>query len=413
MNAVFSEKQREYWRETDGFKHRWGVKTGATRAGKTYLDYYLLPKRLLAVAGKEGLNVILGNTRETIRRNILLPMQTMYGVEYVGSLRADNSCEMFGQKVFCLGADNANRVDKVRGSSIKYCYGDEVTTWNRDVFDMLKSRLDKPYSVFDGTCNPDNPRHWFKEFLDSGADIYQQAYTIDDNPFLDPVFVANLKQEYSGTVLYDRYIRGLWVAAEGVIYRLFADHPERFVKDSLPNNDKIRSAVIGVDFGGGTSAHAFCCLGFTVHGCIVVLDEYREQAALNPNKLEQDFVDFIKRCQLRWLVTDVWCDSAEQTLINGLRAAAARNRLAVNIGNAQKKPINDRIRALCLLMGAGRFFVNSQCAITIDALKTALWDSKKTTEDVRLDDGTTNVDNLDCLEYAFEREIPNLIAGWK
>ena len=413
MNAVFSEKQREYWRETDGFKHRWGVKTGATRAGKTYLDYYLLPKRLLAVAGKEGLNVILGNTRETIRRNILLPMQTMYGVEYVGSLRADNSCEMFGQKVFCLGADNANRVDKVRGSSIKYCYGDEVTTWNRDVFDMLKSRLDKPYSVFDGTCNPDNPRHWFKEFLDSGADIYQQAYTIDDNPFLDPVFVANLKQEYSGTVLYDRYIRGLWVAAEGVIYRLFADHPERFVKDSLPNNDKIRSAVIGVDFGGGTSAHAFCCLGFTVHGCIVVLDEYREQAALNPNKLEQDFVDFVKRCQLRWLVTDVWCDSAEQTLINGLRAAAARNRLAVNIGNAQKKPINDRIRALCLLMGAGRFFVNSQCAITIDALKTALWDSKKTTEDVRLDDGTTNVDNLDCLEYAFEREIPNLIAGWK
>ena len=410
MNAVFSDMQQQFWRNCT---HRWNVKTGATRSGKTYQDYFLIPRRLLAVAGKEGLNVILGNTRETIRRNILLPMQTMYGVEYISSLRSDNSCEMFGQKVFCLGADNANRVDKVRGSSIKYCYGDEVTTWNRDVFDMLKSRLDKPYSVFDGTCNPDNPRHWFKEFLDSGADIYQQAYTIDDNPFLDPVFVQNLKAEYSGTVLYDRYIRGLWVAAEGVIYRLFADHPERFVKDSLPNNDKIRSAVIGVDFGGGTSAHAFCCLGFTVHGCIVVLDEYREQAALNPNKLEQDFVDFVKRCQLRWLVTDVWCDSAEQTLINGLRAAAARNRLAVNIGNAQKKPINDRIRALCLLMGAGRFFVNSQCAITIDALKTALWDSKKTTEDVRLDDGTTNIDSLDALEYSFEREIPNLIAGWK
>ena len=410
---IFSPKQKEFWRETVFEHHRWSIKTGATRSGKTYQDYFLIPRRLLAVAGKEGLNVILGNTRETIRRNILLPMQTMYGVEYISSLRSDNSCEMFGQKVFCLGADNANRVDKVRGSSIKYCYGDEVTTWNRDVFDMLKSRLDKPYSVFDGTCNPDNPRHWFKEFLDSGADIYQQAYTIDDNPFLDPVFVANLKQEYSGTVLYDRYIRGLWVAAEGVIYRLFADHPERFVKDSLPNNDKIRSAVIGVDFGGGTSAHAFCCLGFTVHGCIVVLDEYREQAALNPNKLEQDFVDFVKRCQMRWLVTDVWCDSAEQTLINGLRAAAARNRLAVNIGNAQKKPINDRIRALCLLMGAGRFFVNSECTITIDALKTALWDSKKTTEDVRLDDGTTNIDSLDALEYSFEREIPNLIAGWK
>lgn len=405
---MFSPMQREFWRNCN---HRWNVKTGATRSGKTYQDYYLIPKRLLAVEGKEGLNVILGNTRETIRRNILLPMQQMYGLEYVGNLKADNSCDMFGQKVFCLGADNVNRVDKVRGSSIKYCYGDEVTTWNKDVFDMLKSRLDKPYSRFDGTCNPDNPRHWFKQFLDSDADIYKQAYTIDDNPFLPPEFVENLKREYSGTILYDRYIKGLWVAAEGVIYKLFADHPERFIVDEL-QGQQIRHAVIGVDFGGGTSAHAFSCTGFTTGGAIVTLDEYREQAALEPTKLENDFVDFVKRCQMRWLVTDVWCDSAEQTLINGLRAAAAKNHLAVNIGNAMKKPINNRIRALCLLMGAGRYFINRKCAETIDALKTAVWDAKKLTEDVRLDDGTTNIDSLDALEYSYEREIPNLIAGW-
>ena len=405
---MFSEMQRRFWRECT---HRWNVKTGATRSGKTYQDYFLIPKRLLAVSGKEGLNVILGNTRETIRRNILLPMQNIYGSEYVGNLRVDNSVEMFGEKVFCLGADNVNRVDKLRGSSVKYCYGDEITTWHPDVFDMLKSRLDKAYSVFDGTCNPDNPHHWFKKFLDSDADIYQQAYKLDDNPFLDPVFVENLKREYSGTVLYDRYILGLWVAAEGVIYRLFADHPERFIVDSLPGQ-AIRYCTIGVDFGGGTSAHAFTCTGFTTANAIVTLDDYHEQNALDPAKLERDFVDFVKRCQMRWLVTDVWCDSAEQTLINGLRAAAARERLSVNIGNAQKKPINDRIRALCLLMGAGRYFCASNCTNTIDALKSAVWDSKHNTEDVRLDDGTTNIDNLDSLEYSFEREIPMLIDGW-
>lgn len=405
---MFSPMQKTFWREAN---HRWNVKTGATRSGKTYQDYFLIPRRLLAVESKEGLNVILGNTRETIRRNILLPMQSLYGAEYVSNLRADNSCDMFGQKVFCLGADNANRVDKVRGSSIKYCYGDEITTWNPDVFDMLKSRLDKSYSIFDGTCNPANPQHWFKQFLDSDADIYQQAYTIDDNPFLDPAFVANLKKEYSGTVLYDRYILGLWVAAEGVIYRLFADHPERFIVDDLPDQ-KIRHCVIGVDFGGGTSAHAFCCTGFTTGNAIVTLDDYREQSALDPAKLERDFVDFVKRCQMRWLVTDVWCDSAEQTLINGLRAAAARAGLGVNIGNAMKKPINDRIRALCMLMGAGRYYVSPNCTSTIDALKSALWDSKHLTEDVRLDDGTTNIDSLDALEYSFERMIPTLIDGW-
>lgn len=407
---MFSQMQRDFWRNCN---HRWNIKTGATRSGKTYQDYFLISKRLLAVADKEGLNVILGNTRETIRRNILLPMQNLYGTEYVSNLRADNSCEMFGQKVFCLGADNANRVDKVRGASIKYCYGDEITTWNPDVFDMLKSRLDKSYSIFDGTCNPANPQHWFKQFLDSDADIYQQAYTIDDNPFLDPAFVANLKKEYSGTVLYDRYILGLWVAAEGVIYRQFCDNPERFIIDDLEPGDAIRQAVIGVDFGGGTSAHAFCCMGYTVKGKLVVLDEYREKQALDPNRLGIQFVDFVRRCRARWLVTDVWCDSAEQTLINGLRAAAASAGIGVNIGNAMKRPINDRIRATCILMGAGRFFVARNCRETIDALKSALWDSGKPTEDVRLDNGTTNIDSLDALEYSFERDIPALIDSWR
>ena len=124
MSAAFSPMQKEFWTNCN---HRWNVKTGATRSGKTYQDYFLIPKRLLAVSGKDGLNVILGNTRETIRRNVLLPMQQMYGVEYVSNLRSDNSCEMFGQKVFCLGADNANRVvaaaEKAGMNPVRIPYG--------------------------------------------------------------------------------------------------------------------------------------------------------------------------------------------------------------------------------------------------------------------------------------------------
>ena len=411
-----SEKQLEYWKNAN---HRWGIKTGATRSGKTYMDYFLIPRRLLAVKGKEGLSVILGNTRETIRRNIIIPMQTLYGIKRVGNIRADNSCIMFGEQVFCLGADNANHVDRLRGSSIKYCYGDEVTTWNAEVFDMLKSRLDKPYSVFDGTCNPDNPRHWFKAFLDSDADIYQQAYALDDNPFLDAAFVENLKKEYAGTVYYNRYILGQWAAAEGVIYKAFADNPQRYIiADELTDQDnaqhiEIRNAVIGVDFGGGTSAHAFCCVGFTAgYRQMIILDEYREQDALTPDKLASDFCDFVTNCKRRWNVTDCYCDSAEQTLINGLRTAAARERIGINIGNALKKPINDRIRCLCLLMGADRFKVAAHCKHTIDAIRSAVWDSHKMTEDVRLDDGKMNIDSLDNMEYAYEREMRTLVGRW-
>lgn len=404
-----SNKQQHYLNHCS---HRWNVQVGATGSGKTWLDYaVLIPQRLLALRG-EGAAVILGNTQGTANRNILEPMRDIWGEQLVGTISSDNAARMFGRRVYVMGADNKKHVARIQGMTIEYAYGDEITTWAEGVFQMLKSRLRCQHSHFDGTCNPDAPQHWFKAFLDSDADIYCQTSTIDDNPFLPPEFVENLKREYAGTVYYNRFILGQWVAAEGVIYRAFADDPDRFIVDDLPAGDAIRSAVIGVDFGGGTSAHAFTCTGFTTRGALVVLDDYHETDAMDPAKLERDFVDFVKRCQMRWHVTDVWCDSAEQTLINGLRVAAARERIGVNIGNAMKKPINDRIRALCILMGAGRFFCSSECTVTIEALKSALWDSKHTTEDVRLDDGTTNIDNLDSLEYSFEREIPTLIEGW-
>lgn len=405
-----SDKQHEFLQRCS---HRWNWKIGATGSGKSWLDYaVVIPQRLMALKG-EGAVVILGNTQGTANRNILEPMRDIWGEKLVGTIGSDNAARLFGRRVYVMGADNRKHVARIQGMTIEYAYGDEVTTWAEGVFQMLKSRLRCPHSHFDGTCNPDAPQHWVKKFLDSDADIYCQTSTIFDNPFLPPEFVDNLCKEYAGTVYYNRFILGQWVAAEGVIYRQFCDNPERFIVDDLPPGDAIRNAAIGVDFGGGTSAHAFCCVGFTVQGRLVVLDEYREKQALDPNRLGQQFVDFVRRCQARWVITDVWCDSAEQTLINGLRAAAASAGLGINIGNSLKRPINDRIRATCILMGSDRFLVNRACRETIDALRTALWDAKHVTEDVRLDDGTTNIDSLDAFEYAFERDIPALIDSWR
>ena len=153
-------------------------------------------------------------------------------------------------------------------------------------------------------------------------------------------------------------------------------------------------------------------MGFTANGGLVVLDEYYQKDALTPNKLTEDFLDFVKRCQSRWLISDCWCDSAEQTLINGFRMATALNRVPIGVGNALKKPINDRIRATTLLMGMGKFFVCRTCRHTIEALTEAMWDIEEINEDVRLDNGTTNIDSLDAMEYSFEREIPTLIDNW-
>ena len=243
-------KQAEYLRESH---HRWNMKGGATRSGKTYLDYrWVIPKRLRDRSGKEGLNVILGVTKATIERNVLSPMREIYGDTLVGYIGSDNTVSLFGERCYALGAEKLSQVSKLRGSSIKYCYGDEVADWSKDVFDLLKSRLDKDYSCFDGTFNPKDPLHWLKEFIDSDADVFYQTYSIDDNPYLDQTFVSELKKEYSGTVLYDRYILGLWAASEGA---LFTKYPEYTEDETL-----LYDGIAHVDAAyGGSDGTAFTC----------------------------------------------------------------------------------------------------------------------------------------------------------
>ena len=80
-----------------------------------------------------------------------------------------------------------------------------MAEYNEEVWELLKSRLDKPYSVLDATLNPESNTHWLKtNFLDTiedkEIDAYTQTYTIFDNSFLDETFVKNLCNEYEGTI---------------------------------------------------------------------------------------------------------------------------------------------------------------------------------------------------------------------
>ena len=398
-----TKKQQEYLLNCS---HRWNVKTGATGSGKSFVDYtVVIPKRILASKG-EGLLVLLGNTKGTLERNILSPMREFWTHDLVGEISSDNTVKIFGKKVYALGADNKKHVSRIQGATFEYVYGDEVTTWSEDVFQMLKSRLRCNHSRFDGTCNPDNPQHWFKKFLDSDADIYQQSYIIDDG-MLPASTISEMKKEYAGTVYYDRFILGLWKAAEGVIYSQFADDPNRYLLDEAP---EIHIATIGVDFGGNGSAHAFVCNGILPGWKgVVTLDEYYRKEIISPAVLENDFVNFVKRCKEKYRVYEIYCESAEQVLIEGLRRAASKAGLRVDIKNAKKGPINERIRFYCALIGSGRFAVLRTCPHVIESLSTAAW-SSKAGKDERLDDGTYNIDSLDALEYSTEAYMSDIMA---
>ena len=335
-------------------------------------------------------------------------MREIYTSELIGTINNRNVANICGEETYCLGAEKISQVAKIQGSSIKYCYGDEVAKWNQEVFRMLQSRLDKTYSCFDGACNPENPTHWLKKFLDSDADIYLQHYRIFDNPFLPSEYVLNLCKEYEGTVYYDRYIEGLWKRAEGAIYRKFVDNPKAFVKQ--PDIENISRIEIGIDFGGNKSGHSFVATGKYKNGKVQALMSRRYMnkdypQGIDANILEELFLAFVQEVMDKYGNPEyVYWDNAETVLGQTIKKAAKARYPFLKVFPAKKERIKDRIDYTVRLMGAGLFSLTEDCGTLSEAFQEAVWNAKSD-EDERLDDGTSDIDTLDAFEYTIERDM--------
>ena len=386
----FSPKQQEYFMNAT---HRWNFKTGATRSGKTFMDFFTIPKRINNTTGS-GLIVLLGHTQNTIERNVIVPMQRIWGRSLVGNISNNSGkIKLFGKTCYALGTDNRTRVDNLRGSSIEYCYGDEVATWDESIFTMLKSRLDKPTSTFDGTCNPDNPNHWLKEFLDSDADIYQQAYTIYDNPFLEEDFVHNLEKEYAGTIYFDRYILGKWTLAEGLIYQIFSNEKNTY-SGGLSQDIKERSIrYIGVDYGT-TNPTVFLKIYYDSEEKIVYVDDeyYFDGRKAVTQKTDEQYAIDLEEFSPRDETTLVIIDPSAASFKTVLRQRNYRIKEANN-------DVLDGIREVNTLLSLGKIRVNTRCENTLKEFGSYAWNKKaaeQTGNDVPI---KQNDHAMDALRY--------------
>lgn len=400
---IWTKKQKEYGLNAN---HRWNVKLGAVRSGKTFQDKEdIIPRRIRERANKDGLVFIIGVTETTVERNVLRPMRDKFGGNLVGTINK-NKVWLFGEECYCLGAEKINQVAKIQGASIKYLYGDEVVKWNKEVFDMIKSRLDQPYSLADLTGNPEHKKHWFKEFIESNADIYLQHYTIDDNDFLSTEFKENLKKEYEGTILYNRYILGQWCNAEGIIYVQFANNTDLFMKDEAvnENGNKINFMIIsiGIDYGATKGETEFKATGITpLFKEAWTIDEEKITGLYAPEDFYKAFINFYKRVVSNYgKVTHAFADygALGQVLTFGLNRRLQQERIPLQVQDCIKGRIIDRIYLDTMLFAQKRRFILKKCKYMKEAYEQALWDDKK--EDERLDDGTTPIDDLDASEYS-------------
>lgn len=418
---TFSKKQKQiltWWLPESGVSDKDGIiADGAIRSGKTVSMALSFVMWAMETFADQNFGMC-GKTIGSFRRNVLTVMkQMLLSMGYkLTDHRADNLVEITRGNVtnyfYIFGGKDERSQDLVQGITLAGVFFDEVALMPESFVNQATGRCSVDGSKFWFNCNPDTPAHYFKkEWIDRRDEnnLLYLHFTMDDNLSLSDKIKQRYRGMYSG-VFFKRYIQGLWVAAEGVIYDLFADDKERYIIDKAP---PIRHAVIGVDFGGTGSAHSFTLTGFTQKWDVIILDEFywnnKEKGRLSPEALTAYFVDFCKRAKTKYRVYEAYCDSAEQTLIEGFQVAIAKNRVGIDVRNALKGPINDRIAFYNSIMAQGRFQIMRNCAATIGALENAVYNGKNPTKDERLDDGTTNIDSLDSMEYATESVMSDII----
>ena len=415
----FSRKQRKvlnWWCRSSPVRDYNGIiADGAIRSGKSVA--MSLSFVIWAMSEFEACNFAMcGKTIGSFRRNVLFWLKLMLRSRgySVSEQRTENLVIVRRRNVenyfYVFGGKDERSQDLIQGITLAGVFFDEVALMPESFVNQATGRCSVDGSKFWFNCNPGSPAHWFKTgWIDKREDksLLYLHFTMDDNLSLSEAVKERYRSTYSG-VFFKRYILGEWKSADGVIYRQFADDPERFILDEVPAD--IIIGTMGLDFGGNGSAHAGCLVGITRgYRSIVILDEYYRKEVIDPGTLTDDVCGFVQRSQAQCRAASIWCDSAETTLIKGIRTEVFARHIPVEVRNARKGEIIDRIRLCDMLMSQGRFFVLRRCQHTIAALSEAVWDSKSPTKDKRLDDGSTNIDSLDALEYALEPHANRLI----
>ena len=408
LEEMLNPKQIEFMLADD---KRINILTGSVRSGKTYVS---LLKWAIFVATMpiDCEFLMVGKTLTSLKRNCLGLLEALVGSNFTYSLSGKEG-KLFGRRIWLEGANDVKAESKIRGMTLAGSYVDELTQIAYDFYTMLLSRLSIKNAKLYATTNPDTPTHWVKVHILENDSIDKAVwhFTFDDNEILkrqNPEYFENLKNEYKsmGEVYYSRFILGLWVLAEGIIYSQFANNTELFVKDEAvdSNNNKINFMIvsIGIDYGATKGETEFKATGITSFFKEAwTIDEEKLVGLHSPDELYGAFINFYKRVVANYgKVTHCFADygALGQVLTFGLNKALQQNKIPLQVEDCIKGKINDRIYLDQMLFAQRRRFVLKKCEFLIEAYKLAVWDSKK--ENERLDDGTTPIDDLDASEYS-------------
>ena len=346
---------------------------GAVRSGKTSIMMWAFVRWAMENFSGQRFG-ICGKTVDSCSKNIIVPFTAMTLAKEKYTMRwrrsekilevrrgtTTNRFEVFG------GKDESSAA-LIQGRTLAGVLLDEVALMPRSFVEQALARCSVDGNKKWFSCNPESPQHWFYlEWIkkhDERNALYLH-FTMRDNPGLTEKVIEQYESMFSG-VFYDRFIRGLWVVAEGLVYPMF---DERNITNEVPESGEY---YISCDYGtlNPFSAGLWCWNGKMATR---VREYYYSGRDERSNKTDEEYYIELEKLAGDLPVKSVIVDPSAASFIEVIRR---HKRFRV------QKAINDVIPGIATTaryIQDGTIKVNRNCKDAIREFGLYRWDDKST-----------------------------------
>lgn len=299
--------------------------SGPAGTGKSFAALQKVHAVALLNPGMRGLIVrktlaSLGSTALVTWRQRVIPEAIEAGiVHFYGGSSQESAQYKYGNgSVIVVGG--LDRAMRIMSSEYDLVFAQEAVELTENDWEAITTRLRHgvvSYNQLIADCNPDAPTHWLKVRCDSGKTVMLESRH-EDNPTLfntdgtmttkGAAYISKL-DNLTG-VRYHRLRKGLWVAAEGIIYDEFDPAVHVVTLDQvIPNAAEVKKRLgrdltavdipeewprfWSVDFGF-VNPFVLQCFAETPDGQLVMYREiYRTRRTIDQHA--RDIMDVVSR----------------------------------------------------------------------------------------------------------------------
>lgn len=425
----FSKKQMQiltWWTPASPYRDYHGIiADGSIRAGKTVA--MAVSFVIWAMDTFDAQNFAMcGKTVGSFRRNVwkwLQPVLKLRGYQ-VEEHRTENLVIVAnGSKInyfYVFGGRDESSQDLIQGITLAGLFCDEAALMPESFINQATGRCSVPGAKMWFNCNPDSPMHYFLKNWIEKADqkrFFHIHFLMDDNPSLSEEVKQRYRTMYSG-VFYQRFILGLWVMAQGAIYKdawsdenLFDD--ERL--DWINKNLHIMRRYILIDYGT-VNPMVFLDMYDDGRDLWVTNEYYYDSRASGAEKenaqYAADLADFIN-LQPELMPTAVVIDPSAASFKIELRNKGLRCKATIDTINADNNVL-EGIRMVSTLLTKNILHIHRKnCPHTVSEMTSYVWDDKALQQSgkekpVKVNDHCPDAVRYGCYTVVRPRRIANV-----